>query len=284
MFERIDDIDRCVLLLVKGYKRYENPYDEQAFHVAIWHDDLLEARDRGLVEGVLSLTHRQYEERKREEFLKGLRRAHGREGLELPPADIIYSLQAEIDGRMLPIRVPPLDEFDDQEDGERPNVEWLGIDESGEIRLTDRGWSELDALWGDSLDVPERVRSRIGPLIGRGLYDTALREFGVLIESRMREVASSELYGLNLVEAVIRRLRASGHFHDSSLKMLRGELRTAFKFVRNEFAHNVVDLPRPRAYALLGRMCHVLMEIDGVLADLDNSERLNGPSKPRLNN
>ncbi len=38
------------------------------------------------------------------------------------------------------------------------------------------------------------------------------------------------------------------------LKVLRSDLRTSFKFVRNEFAHNVIDISRSRCLSLLERM------------------------------
>ncbi|WP_422733913.1 hypothetical protein ACN26Y_28750 [Micromonospora sp. WMMD558] len=267
-FKRVDDIDQCSLLLAEGYGDYRDPFDERAFHVAIWHEDLLEACDLGLVEGVERLTHRQYETRKREELRTRILRDIERRGGEAPPGDILESLYAEIDGQRVSLGLPSIDDYDDGEDDTTPYRPWLGIDGLGVVRLTTQGWNRLDELWADALDIPQSARSRVDPLVQSGLYDSALRELGVLIESRVRELASSQLHGSKLIDLFIRRLADSNRFHNAGLKILRSELRTAFKFVRNEFAHNVVDLPRPRAYALLGRMSHVLMEVEGIGAEL----------------
>ncbi|RAO00745.1 hypothetical protein [Micromonospora noduli] len=267
-FERIDDIDQCALLLAKGYRNYRDPYDERALHVAIWHEDLLEAHDLGLVEGVERLTHRRYEERRRDEFRARLLQDISREGGEPPRGDILSSLYAQVNGRKVSVELPPLEDYDDGEDDITPYQAWLGIDGSNAVRLNDQGWNRLESLWADALDVPERARSRVDPLIERGLYDSALRELGVLIESRVRELTPSpQLFGTKLIDSFVNHLNESNLLPNTSLKILRSELRTAFMFVRNEFAHNVVDLPKPRAYALLGRMCHVLMEVDEIASE-----------------
>jgi hypothetical protein len=80
----------------------------------------------------------------------------------------------------------------------------------------------------------------------------------------MRKVVSSSAYGSNLANEFVDHLMAIGRHDDWSLKVLRKELRTAFKFIRNEFAHNIVDLSQPRANALIARMCHVLTQVEEV--------------------
>ena len=263
-FKRVDDIDKCALLLAQGYGDYEDLYDERAFHVAIWHEDLLEGQRLGLVRGVEPLTRRQYEERHREDLRNEMRQAFEREAIPLPSNDILSHMGVQIDGRFVPVSLPSLDEYEGDEDEDFPDKSWLGIAASSMVNLTDQGWARLDGLWADMLEVPERARPRLDTLIEHGFYDTALRELGVLIEFRIREITSSESYGLKLIDVLLNQLDSSGRYHNAGLKILRSELRTAFKFVRNEFAHNVVELPRSRAYALLGRMCHVLADVDSV--------------------
>jgi hypothetical protein len=263
-FKRIDDIDKCALLLAQGYGDYENPYDERAFHVAIWHEDLLEAHRLGLVIGVEPLTRRQYEERHREDLRNEMRQAFAREAIPPPSNDILSHMGVQIDGQFVPVSLPSLDEYEGDEDEDFPDKSWLGIAASSVVNLTDQGWARLDGLWADMLEIPELARPRVETLIEHGFYDTALRELGVLLEFRIREITSSESYGLKLVDVLLDQLDSSGRYHNAGLKILRSELRPAFKFVRNEFAHNVVELPRSRAYALLGRMCHVLADVDSV--------------------
>jgi hypothetical protein len=129
------------------------------------------------------------------------------------------------------------------------------------VTLTDDGWIALDAIWAKGLEIPHRAQARIQPLIEAGMYDTAVRELSVLIESRIRSLTGSTAYGIRLVDEFFQGV-ASRNLLNTGAKVLRGELRTAFKFVRNEFAHNVIELPHPRAMSLIGRMCHALAELE----------------------
>jgi hypothetical protein len=91
-----------------------------------------------------------------------------------------------------------------------------------------------------------------------GLYDVAVREVTVHLEHIMRlGCHDSNAYGQKLVDLFIRNIAEKQVFPESRLKVLRLELRTAFKFVRNEFAHKPVDLDRSRGLSLLDRMCEL---------------------------
>jgi hypothetical protein len=63
-FRQIDSIDECFLCVAVGAGSCLEPegdlYDQRWFQVAVWHDDLLELRRRGLVSGVSLMTD--YEE------------------------------------------------------------------------------------------------------------------------------------------------------------------------------------------------------------------------------
>lgn len=93
------------------------------------------------------------------------------------------------------------------------------------------------------LEIPQRAKARVQPLIDSGMYDTTVRELGVLIESRVRSLSGSTAHGIPLVNEFLQGV-ATRDLLNTGAKILRSELRTTFKFVRNEFAHNVVtDLP-----------------------------------------
>lgn len=263
-FKRVSDIDRCVLFLALGYREYHDSFDERAFHVAIWHEDLLEASKLGLVTGVERITERQYEERRRDEWRADLLELCLQKGATAPPGDILAWLHYKAnDGQYVPLKLPSLDEYEDEDEDGEYNGEWLlGITEEGTISVTQLGWSRLEEIWADSLELPSKVASRLTLLIDNGLYDTAVRDLGVVIESRMRDLSGSARYGQQLVSDFIDSLQATGIFISAFLKVLRTEVRTAMAFVRNEFAHNLVDLPRPRAMALIGRLCHLLDDFD----------------------
>jgi len=62
-FERIDDIDRCSLLLANvKCSDQADPFDGRNFHVAVWHEDLLQLRTSGFVDGVSPVSERRWEE------------------------------------------------------------------------------------------------------------------------------------------------------------------------------------------------------------------------------
>jgi hypothetical protein len=111
------------------------------------------------------------------------------------------------------------------------------------------------------IDVPDVARPRLEIILGRQLYDTALRELGVMLESRMREHVGSTAFGAKLVDEFVENLTESGSYLNSYVKVLRVSLRTAFKFIRNEFAHNLVDLPKSRAVILIGQMSALLEDV-----------------------
>ena len=59
-FRQIDAIDQCFLFVATGIgPRLEpqgNLYNANWFHVAVWHEDLIELHERGLVSGMSLLT------------------------------------------------------------------------------------------------------------------------------------------------------------------------------------------------------------------------------------
>jgi hypothetical protein len=272
-FKLIDDIDRCALFLVLGFREYEDPFDERAYHVAIWHEDLLEANRLGLVGGVEPLTERKYEERRRDEMRADFLSTLTQERITPPTGDILSTLYFEHDGQRIPFRLPSLDSYEDEdEDGEYDGRRLLGITQEGTVSVTPLGWSRLEEVWADSLELPAQLASRLNLLIDNGLYDTAVRDLGVAVESRMREMSGSTTYGQRLVNDFIGSLLSLNIFMPTFLKTLRTEVRTAMAFVRNEYAHNLVDLPRPRAMALIGRLCHLLHDFDDVEAAMADSQ------------
>ena len=63
IFKRIDDIDRCNLFLACIKNTNDSkPFDSKNFHVAIWHNDLLDLQSKGFIDGVSAITERKWEE------------------------------------------------------------------------------------------------------------------------------------------------------------------------------------------------------------------------------
>lgn len=267
-FEPVDDIDRCLLFFVHGYGEpkdaLKDPFDERAFHVAAWHEDLLVLQEHDLVEGVEPITERVWEERRREEWRDEIRQEAAEQGHTFVGDPLLSLGWTSDDGQWHQARLRSLDEYGDEV------LTWAAVDKARGLRVTQQGWAELETILAEALVIPDSVRPRIQTLLDAELYDTAVRELGVTIESRLRQALGSKLHGLQLVEAFIRQLRDPKQYIQARVKVLRGDLRTAFKFIRNEFAHNVVDISKARAYALVSRLSMVLADIEAV--DLPDAE------------
>lgn len=265
-FTLIDYIDRAILLRVQGFGDRLNEFDERGFHIAVWDENIKELWSRGLVhlEDIEFGTRRKYEEFYRNGMRKEFFDFAEKEGMEVPSGyDPLLHLSFEVDGKPYPLKLPSLEVYEDDEPEEfsYPDRAWLRHGPAAQISLKDSGLRQLENLWAGMLKVPSRVEARLAPLISNELYDTAIRELGAILEFQMRTATSSSAYGAVLANEFIDYLLRSGQHDDWSLKVLRKEIRTALKFVRNEFAHNVVELSQPRANALISRMCHVLTQI-----------------------
>jgi hypothetical protein len=109
------------------------------------------------------------------------------------------------------------------------------------------------------------LRSHIDPLVKIGYYDTAVREGCLLIECKLKEITGTDKYGQNLVESFLEQWKDSlGGYTTASWKIIRGELRTIIKFLRNYYAHNCVTVDAKQAYAMLTRISRTLQVLDAV--------------------
>ncbi|MBB5156873.1 hypothetical protein [Saccharopolyspora phatthalungensis] len=72
-FFPIDDIDLCVLFSAYNYDstkpgRAKDPLSPDAFQVAIWHEDLMNLQEQGLISGITPVSELEYEIRRRAEW------------------------------------------------------------------------------------------------------------------------------------------------------------------------------------------------------------------------
>lgn len=254
-FVAIDDIDRCVLFLATGQTKFEaNPFDSRNFHVAAWHADLLELASRGLVSGVYAVTELTWRLNQHRDAA-GLRPVFSPE--EAAANDGVPELFAQLpDGTYQRIPPPSASRYDDSE------LDWLTTDKS--VALTAAGWRELEGLLASTIAVPSALASRVKPMLESEHYDSIVRELGAALETCMRDHVRSRSYGTRLVEEFVDRLRGSGEYVDAQMKVLRIELLTAFKFERNGYAHELVDVPRPQGLAVASRLFS-LYEVVGSL-------------------
>ena len=216
-FAALDDIDRCILFLAQGQSDAEvEPLDERNFHVAAWHEDLLDLADRYLLQGIHRITELTWRIN-HDRALAGLDPVRSSaEGMAKGAPKFFYELP---DGTFREAPSPSADKYDDDE------LDWATTDKV--VTLTDVGWRTLDEFLGGRLEITPALASRVQPMLARGHYDTVIRDIGAALETSMRSYVGSRSYGTRLIEEFISHLRASGRFIDAQLKILRIELLTA---------------------------------------------------------
>jgi hypothetical protein len=105
---------------------------------------------------------------------------------------------------------------------------------------------------------------RVPRLVQLEYYDTAVREACLVIESQIKTAIKSNFWGDVLANEFIERLRKSHSFLESYLRVLRGQIRGALKFIRNDFMHNFVSIDETECKAILFRLVRIKLEIDRV--------------------
>jgi hypothetical protein len=239
-FKRLDDIDRCNLFIadVKCTNR-ANAFDERNLHVAVWHEDLLELRKRGFVEGVSPVSERRWQELRRAEF----------------PSGPLYVQLG--DGTFEEVQFPCLAEYDDDD------LSWPEFS-MGDITVTATGRAHVASVLSESTDDFAILGLRIQPLLELGFFDSAVREACIGLENRLKTWLTSDRWGDPLVEEFMARLCDVGDYPNTHMRVLRNQIRTAFKFIRNDFMHNFVDVDETQCRALLFRLARVQTAIDHI--------------------
>ncbi|MEU4295637.1 hypothetical protein AB0E63_46120 [Kribbella sp. NPDC026596] len=253
-FEPIDDIDRCVLFSAYGFDPNKpppkDPWSDDAFQVAIWHEDLIHLQKLGVITGVTPISEREWQLRRRID-------AGWRWGQKLYIKDDQGKMQP-LDWPSLP-ETPHEDDFYDGDPYQYPAFEVDGKDSP--VTVTTAGWDVATRELSASIEVPESLPD-LRKQLDHELYDSAVREVGIAIEATLREALDlDDGYGQKLVGHFIHHLKDDVFVHNTGLKMYRLRLRTFFKFVRNPHAHHKISLPEPQALALIAHALDLLNDI-----------------------
>jgi hypothetical protein len=239
VLRQIDDIDQCFLLVLEGASAMKDPVDSRHLHAAIWREDLLRLHTDGFVSGASEITRAQWIEKRRAEL-----------------ADLCW---IDAEGIRHPVPPPTIEDFADEEESLVLMVGNVGIS------VTDAGWSALDEhLSAQRGSLHASVKVRAVPIVGLGQFDTAVREACLLLETRLRHIVGSKNFGQALVVELDAYLRSTKRFIPAQLKTFSLDIRTAFKFVRNEYVHGLHELTAVQCYALLARVSRILVVLDEV--------------------
>ncbi|KQX09287.1 hypothetical protein ASC82_25445 [Streptomyces sp. Root431] len=254
-FEPMSDIDRCVLFSAYNYdpkkpRPPKDPWSRDAFQLAIWHEDLLRLREEGLISGVTPISEREWELRRRIE-------------MGWKPGVKYFTKDAQ--GNTREVSLPRLPEPPVEEDfWDGDPYTYPAFEEDGKespLTITAAGWEVVTQQLAEQVELPESLPD-LRKLLDNELYDHAVREVGIAVESALREVVGNDDgYGQKLVGEFISHLHDEVFAYNTMLKIYRLRLRTFFKFVRNPHAHRKIALTRSHALSLTAHALHLLSDI-----------------------
>lgn len=240
----VDDIDRVALLLAEPFRAHVDDIHDDNLYAAAWHEDLKTLQGQGLIEGE-GLSWGNVDEWSYRRWMNVF------DGLS-PGAKLGFEAP---NGTFIPIQPLTIPEPSDPDDPlDMDDVTWplIGPDAT-RVRVTTKGWARMEEVLRDALTMGPDL-SRVSTLLKLGFADTAVREASVTLESMLKRRLNSKKFGTKLIPLVTARLEQSG-VDVTHRRIVATRLRTVFKFVRNEFAHNTnPQLPMAEANALCWRI------------------------------
>jgi len=253
-FYEISDIDRCKLLINLYPKNLKDPYDEKYYHSAIWHTDLIELHEKGLISGIIKKSEFEFELYRFEEFKKQL----GQNLKEDDEGNIILFYKDKNGNYEETKYQKPISEEDE---------DWIYrecVIIPNTIKLTKKGILELTVL-SKGIEFSQEINNLTQPLLQLERFDTAIREASLLIETSIKKLHDVNLFGQRLIEFHIKDVvKNNDDFYSAAIKCYRGELRTIFSFIRNDFAHNFKILTEGQCRVILQRIDQTFNEFKEV--------------------
>jgi hypothetical protein len=244
VFKMISDIDRCNLFLAYTKRVKENePFNKNNYHVAIWHEDLLNLQKHGFIDGVKAITERKWQE------LKRLAYANSK----------IYINE---NGKMKEITLPSLDEYDDE------IYSWPEF-HLGHIEVTFLGREYAQTALANSKFSILSLGKRVENLLTLHYYDAAIREACVSLEYKIKKWLNCELYGQPLVNLLVSRLEHNEMIIQSYSKVFCAQIKMMLNYIRNEYMHNLVDIDEIQCKAILVRLAIVNEQVDDIISNFE---------------
>jgi hypothetical protein len=238
-FFQIDNIDKCFLFVAGPVPAQQDPFDERFSHVAAWHEDMVDLIEKSYVDGIELVTEYDaalsyWEKHKDLYFERG-------------------------PGEFVPLNLPK-PEPDDDFLSEQKTVPVIA---SSGIGVTEAGRAALRSLLSAEFrNVVPDFLERVAPILAIRKTDTAVREGCVLLESTMREKIGSSQSGQKLVDEFCARMVDRGAI-PALVKPFKAELKNAFRYIRNDYMHNVRPLELDESKALLMRIARLYAIVTG---------------------
>lgn len=254
-FYEIDDIDRCKLLLNEVPSEVNDLFGYKNFHIALWHKDLVELKQLGFIKGVEEKSEIEFRIIKFEELKNKLGSEEDDEGNIM----IHFKDEAGVFHSSKYPRPKP----------EKEEEPWIYRDcayIANNISLTSSGHAKIAEL-SQNIQFLETINELVEPLLQIGKYDTAVREASLLLESSIKKFHRSTKFGQQLVDFHLNDIiKHNDDFYSSAIKCYRGELRTIFKYIRNDFAHNFKVISLAQCKLILSKINEVYAQFKEVIA------------------
>lgn len=258
-FYQVSEIDRCILLLSQDPLELNNPFDDKYLHVAVWHQDLKELSENGWVQGVAVVNEYEYDSFRfmvhRERMISKWPQEFRDQFPEDEEGNILAS--GMINGRSFEYKItkPRLEQYDEEE---LEYKDFVIISEK--FTISEAGWDVIKKL-SQHVDWHPDIKQLVDSLVSICRFDTAVREASLLIETSIKQFHHIDLFGVRLIDFHLDDLIArNNNSYSAALKCYRGELRTLFKFIRNDFAHNFHVLSEEQCRMILFRISKLYEE------------------------
>jgi hypothetical protein len=146
------------------------------------------------------------------------------------------------------------------------------------ISVTAAGREFISAGLNDVKDeIMTTLGNRVADIFERKYFDTSIREACVQLEHEIRAYTGTDAFGDKLVELFMDKVRSEKRFLESYVRSFRQELRTVFRFIRNDFMHNLREADSATTLAVLFRVARAHAPF-GALQAPGASSQQEGPS------
>jgi len=187
-FYEVDDIDKCKLLINQDPTNLKTPYDYKYFHIALWHEDLIELKELGFVEGIDGKSDYEFKLMKFEKA----RKETGKLLKEDKKGNMISYFEDD-KGKLHEVKY---ERPEPDEDEYLSAKNWVHI--PNKINVTPKGQKKIVEL-SQRIEFSKEVNDLVAPLIQIKRYDTAVRDGALLLEASIKNFHNTNLYGQNLV-------------------------------------------------------------------------------------
>ena len=242
-FFQIDDIDKCFLFVAGPVPAQQDPLGERFSHVAAWHEDMVELVEKSYVDGIELIT----------EYDAALSYWEKHKDLYFERSP----------GEYVPLNLPK-PEPDDDFLSEQNTVPVIG---STGIGVTEAGRAALrDLLSSAFRNAAPEFLEHVEPILAINKTDTAVREGCVLLETTMRQEIGSLQFGQKLADEFCARMLAHGAI-PALMKPFKAELKNAFRYIRNDYMHNLRPLELDESKAVLMRIARLYSVVKGAIRE-----------------